>query len=172
MKSQRKIFSQKFKPGFTFVEMVISFTLFSMLMTVVSSVFITVSKNYIFFSSYITELSNLRFVLERTSREVKEGYNYQVPASGQFTFINKDLQNVSYYLDANGRIYRSAQGIVLPITDERLRVQSFETILACPSGSGCQPVATFVLKLAPRTDAQPSYAFTLQFSVTQRLLAI
>ena len=103
MKSQRKIFDQKFKPGFTFVEMVISFTLFSMLMTVVSSVFITVSKNYNFFSSYITGLSNLRFVLEPTSREVKEGYNYQVPANGHSTFINKDLQNVSYSLASNGR---------------------------------------------------------------------
>lgn len=159
-------------PGFTFVEMVISFTLFTMLMTVASSVFITVSKNYNFFSGYLNGLSNLRFVLERTSREVKEGYDYAISAGNQFTFINKDALLITYYLDPDGRIYREAQGTILPITDERLRVEKFEPILACPNGSGCQPTVTFILKLAPRTAAQPQFGFTLQFSVTQRRLAI
>ncbi len=159
-------------PGFTFVEMVISFTLFSMLMSVASSVFITVSKNYNFFSGYLNGLTNLRFVLERTSREVKEGYDYQIPSANSFTFINKDTQSVTYFLDSDGRIYRETQGTTLPITDSRLRVESFEPILACPNGSTCQPVVTFILRLAPRSQVQPQYEFTLQFSVTQRRLAI
>lgn len=149
-----------------------AFTIFAIVVSVSSSVFLDVSRSFRFFIGYLHSQNNLRFVMESMTREIKEGYNYQEVPNG-FRFTNDKGKTITYAV-SEGRLFRREGEVELPVTDARLNVNDFSVVLVCAGGGSCQPRVTFIIRISPRFSAidLSRFSFTLQTTITQRRLAI
>jgi type II secretory pathway pseudopilin PulG len=138
--------------GFSLVEVLISFTVFGLMIGVIASAFVTISRTYRYGYQLMNAQKNLRFVLESVTREVKEGYGYyKDPNSLYFSFSDKDGNLVEYYVDETGQFIRKQGNELLPVISQDLKVSSgfIETRCTAPL-SGCQPQVTFVFAIQPK----------------------
>ncbi|KKQ98882.1 MAG: hypothetical protein UT24_C0032G0012 [Candidatus Woesebacteria bacterium GW2011_GWB1_39_12] len=157
---------RKTRPGFTLVELMITFTIFGILTGVITGVLLNVFRSHLFVFNSLNSQANLRFLLETMTREIKEGNNLSFnQGTKTISFTNKDGQDVAYYLE-NSAISRRENGEILPITSQDLIVEKFD-VSGCWQSSTCQPSVTVFFKVRPKTNPQNS-SFYLQTTITQR----
>ncbi len=161
---------RKTRPGFTLVEVMIAFTIFGILASVITGALLNVFRSHLFIFNTLNSQANLRFLLETMTREIKEGNNLAFDAgTNTLSFANKDGRRVRYYLEASA-VLRAENGEILPITSQDLLVEKFD-VAGCWENSSCQPSVTLLFKVRPRTNPQNS-SFYLQTTITQRRTGI
>lgn len=153
-------FQQRPHPGFTLLETVISFGIFSMALLAVVAVFMTSVRANRQASAAQAMIDNVRFALEFMEREMRTGLEF-VDENGNGTvlkFTNDRVKTVCY---------RSALGVV-----ERFEFAIYTPSSPCPL-IGYQPlttlsivnVANLVFSIAgqnPLDTQQPRITFTVQ----------
>ncbi|OGY39338.1 MAG: hypothetical protein A2418_01575 [Candidatus Brennerbacteria bacterium RIFOXYC1_FULL_41_11] len=156
--------------GFTLVEVMISFTLFGLLVGVITGSLINVFRSHFYVFSTLNSQANLRFLLETMTREIKEGNNLVFDSEARtLSFANKDNSLVSYYLE-HGVVYRNEGAETLPITSNDLDVLKFD-VAGCFDSALCQPSVTLLLEISQRVRFQ-NQPFYLQTTITQRRVGV
>ncbi|KKU09880.1 MAG: hypothetical protein UX61_C0006G0010 [Parcubacteria group bacterium GW2011_GWA2_46_7] len=157
------------RSGFTMIEILISFVIFGLMMGVISSSFVTISRTYRYGYLLVNAQKNLRFVLESMTREIKEGSQYyKNPGSLYFSFIDKDGNQVEYYVDTEGDLIRKQAAEELPVIALDLKVSDAIIDVRCTApSSGCQPRVTFIFTIQPRAG-QIDFKTILQTTIVQR----
>ena len=163
--------NKKLRAGFTIPEMLVAFTIFTVVMSVTSVIFINISRSYRIAAGYLNAQNTLRYTMELISREVKEGTNFSAPGPTEFDFIDKAGSPIAYFLQ-DGQLMRRSGGAAAQaysITDNRLNVVRFTPIVS-PLGTVKQPHVTFLISIVPKGDLSGAgdLSFTLQTTITQR----
>ncbi len=102
--------------GFTLIELMVGMGIFSIIMTIVVSIFLVAMRSSRFVSIQATAVDNLSLSVEQIAREVRTGYGFTT-GSGALSYTNDDGQSVTYAF-SNGRIMKNG----IPLTDERIKV--------------------------------------------------
>lgn len=156
--------------GFSLVEVLITFTLFALLIGVVVNSLLVVFRSHRYIFSSLEAQANLRFVLETMTREIKEGSNLNFnPATKTLSFVNKEGQQVEYFLSQE-KIFRRQGAELLPVTAETLKIIKFD-VAGCWRSSNCQPSVTLLFQIRSRLGTQEA-PFYLQTTITQRRIGI
>jgi prepilin-type N-terminal cleavage/methylation domain-containing protein len=158
------------RSGFTLIETLVAFTIFGLLVGVITSSLLTVFRSHRYVFNALNSQANLRFVLETMTREIKEGSSIDFnPETKTLSFLNKDNQAVDYYLEG-GAIIRKQGAEVLPITFQDLTIDRFD-IAGCWQDPDCQPSITLLFLVRPKINPQKT-SFYLQTTITQRRAGI
>lgn len=156
--------------GFTLVEVMVAFTLFGLLIGIITGSLINVFRSHFYVFTILNSQANLRFLLETMTREIKEGNDLNFDSdTNSLDFVNKDGFLVSYYLQG-GVVYRDQGAETLPITSNDLEVLKFD-VAGCLDSSLCQPSATLLLEIRPKVRFQ-NQPFYLQTTITQRRIGV
>ncbi|PIX29195.1 MAG: hypothetical protein COZ64_00800 [Candidatus Brennerbacteria bacterium CG_4_8_14_3_um_filter_43_14] len=155
--------------GFTLPEMLVAFTIFSMVISVTSAVFLNVSRSYRIASGFFNAQQTMRYAMELMTYEVKEGAQYEMPTQNQFRFTDENNKSILYFVNDEQLMRKEDAAAPIPFTDTRLRVTGFSVVIPA-SNPGVQPRVTFLITIAPKTDTgnMGDLAFTLQTTITQR----
>ena len=160
---------RKSTAGFTLPEMLVAFTIFSMVISVTSAVFLNVSRSYRIASGFFNAQQTMRYAMELMTYEVKEGAQYEMPTQNQFRFTDENNKSILYFVNDEQLMRKEDAAAPIPFTDTRLRVTGFSVVIPA-SNPGVQPRVTFLITIAPKTDTgnMGDLAFTLQTTMTQR----
>ncbi len=188
--------NQKFKRGFTLLEMVISIGLFSVLVIASIGITLGVSNAQLKAASLQVIQDNIRFSIELITKELRTGTNYQAVALGcpgivgnglRFTSINQGTAQERYYYhadtdgdaapDAIMRVAMASTGSVdcgqtRQFTAEEVIVEQFAVNLqgTTKGVSDGQPRVIITLKVkAKEARFGAETAMILQTTVTQRI---
>ena len=186
--------NSKFKiqnSGFTLVEMVIAFGVFSSLMVVSTGSFITLMEANHKAQATKTVVNNLHFALENMSRNIRTGRNFHCGAGGilsqpqncasladsYLAVTSPDNKIVSYYFNADRHwIEKSvAGGEFIPITAPEITVETLEFFVdgACDP-TLCldtkQPRVLIIVGGVMQGKSKVTSRFDIQTTVSQRAL--
>lgn len=177
------------KRGFTLLEMVISFGIFSVLVVAAIGITLAVSNAQIKSSNVQNILDNIRFSLELITKEMRTGNSYQLtskcaPAGSEISFATAIGESRTYFLNSTtGTVMRAK----IPITNadcndtnkvkaltaeevsvERLNFTELQGQTAGPADG--QPRTTITMRVrskSPKIELESS--LNLQTTVVQRL---
>jgi prepilin-type N-terminal cleavage/methylation domain-containing protein len=175
--------------GFTLIELIVSVGLFSIVMTIVASSYLSLLSRDRQARATNDVANNLNFVLDTMARSIRTGTNYYCGVSGgpncaatpqsTFSFLDDQGNTVTYSLSAGGQIlecYNSGTGCVAtPITDSRIVVDTLNFYargIDTGNGDQTQPEVTLVMHGKISADTTHTVFFTIQTSATQRLINI
>ena len=147
------------RSGFTLIELMIGMGLFSIVMTVVISIFVSSLRSSRFISLQASAVDNLSLSVEQIAREVRTGFGFSA-GSGTLSYTNDDGEAVSYAF-TNGRIIKNG----VPLTDERIKVTG--SFLVNDFGGTTTPRITITAKA---TDERNRTLANIQTSVSARLI--
>ncbi len=100
----------KFKKGFTIVEMIVAMSIFAIFVVAALGVFIQGVRSQRILNHLISISNNTGFVLEMIAREIRTGYDFcqkitydsstpcEIPATSTLTFTSIQGNKVSYFL--------------------------------------------------------------------------
>ena len=181
----------KFKKGFTLVEMITAVALFSIVMVVGMGALLNVLNANKKSQSIQTAVNNLNLAMEMMSREIRTGYNYHCGDIGSyevarncsngedfiaFEAYNGNVNNSNdqiIFKFYNNRIYKSLDsgGTFLALTSEELVLEELSFIVVgAPKGDDLQPKVLIIAKgYAGDREKEKTY-FNLQTTVTQRMI--
>lgn len=164
--------------GFTLIEVMVSVSVFTIVVTVGTGALLTLSSTYKKVQAEKDSVESLEFVLESISREIKIGTNYSCDESGSINCPSGDSEiffdsfggrgRFGYYL-SGGAIYRDAAGITQPMTSpNQVTINSLSfAVTGVGTGDSIQP---FVLINVGGTLLVNNTTFDIQTSVSQRTL--
>ena len=150
--------NQKKKKGFTLVELLVGIGIFSIVVSVVISLFISailVQGTIVRYQRLLNEISytaeymsrSLRMadVVERGACGIETGKHYKIEQDGQkVTFLNANSNECwSFYLES-GKLMVERKGKQYPLTAEDAKVENFKVKVTGDEGSGI-PRITFTL---------------------------
>ncbi len=183
----------KMKNGFTLVELLVTIGIFSIVIGMVSGIFILgIRQQKVAFASQ-TVLDQASFALEYMSRTLRmvskelsssclfqRGLNYEITHSGSgVKFINHlegdDCQE--FFLESGQLKYRKKIGQAdeqsLPLTSSKLEVSSAKFNLAGGSQSDdLQPAVTIFLEIRGKGEIESSQRIKIQATLSQRNLDV
>lgn len=171
--------------GFTLVEIMVSVTIFALVMTVSMGAILTIVNANRKAQSLKSVMNNLNFALENLTRTIKTGGTYSVSSpicdsssvsSNSLTVGNAVTQGVSgntitYSLNATGQIQKQVNGgNPETVTAPEITIQRFcFYVTGNTVNDGAQPKVTMILK-GYAGDLKTRSYFNLQTTVSQRLL--
>jgi len=183
------MYKPKYHKGFTLIEILVSLTLFLVVMTIsmgsILSVFDANRKS----ESLKTVMDNLNFTVETMSREIRFGTNYRCglgsfnlsvncPAGGdRIDFLSSDgVNHITYQLNGY-RIEKSTdfQTTFAAVTAPEITIQSLQFfVLGANLGSpdNLQPKVLIKIRGKAGKKSNTQTDFTLQTLVSQRALDI
>jgi len=179
----KKSYSNKF--GFTLVEMTVSLGLFTLIMFIATSSFLSVVNVDRKSRAVRIAADNLNVALEDMSRRIKTGTSYWCGAGGEallatqdciaggvstFFFTNQDGLRVKYSLDgATNAIMRSVGAEpMIQATSPEISVTKLDFLVSGASSSDTkQPIAVISIE-GGLGDGVASTTFKIQTTVTQR----
>ncbi len=171
----------KYEKGFTLMEVMVSVTIFTIIVTIGMGALITIFKTLQKTRADRQTIDSISFVMDTMTRRIRTGKEYtSSDAGGGIKFIDQENVSVSFYKDSdsegNSRIYMidgafGNQNDPVDITPENFTVKDFElTIIGTTDPSdGIQPMVTINLKGVVRNGQQES-KLAVQTVVSQRLL--
>ncbi len=171
----------KYEKGFTLMEVMVSVTIFTIIVTIGMGALITIFKTLQKTRADRQVIDSVSFVMDTMTRRIRTGKEYvSADVGGGIKFIDQDGVSVSFYKgvdsDGNSRIYMidgafGNQDDAVDITPENFTVKAFElTIIGSGDTSdNIQPMVTINLKGVVRNGQQESQ-LAVQTIVSQRLL--
>lgn len=178
--------TSKMKKGFTLIEIMVSVSIFLVVMTVSMGSILSVINANRQTSSLKSVMDNLSFVLESMSREIRFGHSYNcvgagdapncVNGNGAFAFVSSDGRAIQYTFDpSTSSIKQSINGSSpAPLTGPDVKITSvkFFVVGANPAPADIfQPYMLMQVNgIAGWQKPQTSSSFTIQTSVSQRVL--
>lgn len=157
--------------GFTIAEILVATTLFSLVVGVITGIFLASYRSQRSAFSFLNAHNNIRFSLEAMAREMRTSTDFQSPGCPALSlcFTNQEGESVAYRL-SGGRLERGVAGSFFPLTASEVVVENFKfTIDGQASGDGKQPRVTLSLKISAQLGNQ-RYESVLQTTITQREL--
>lgn len=168
--------------GYTLLELIVSIGIFSMVMLVIMSAYLTLIS-YDRQARATNELTaNLSFAVESMTRNIRTGTGYSCsPCSGagaRLTFADSQGQQLTYLVKTDGSLGQctgtcttDAQAIAL--TSPAITINTLTFIVrGVGTGDEIQPQVTAIVKGTMGTDAGKSSSFVIQSGGTQRLIDI
>ncbi len=160
--------------GFTLIEMLVSITLFSIVITATLGSIMTISDSNKKARSLMSVTNNLNFAVDSMVRSFKTGEADAIFISGN-CFITQEIkydqqnftkQPVQYcFEETNGKGVIKKDGVNLTSSD--VDIDELEFI---DTSLGTQPMLTIVMKGTVKVSEKISSAFSIQTSVSQRKL--
>ncbi len=187
--------------GFTLIEMIVSVGLFAVVMTISVGVILSVIDGNRKTQAINSVVNNLNFSIDAMVRDIKTGHNYYCAAtqnmlgfsyaavgsgcapgtaSNFISFLSSDGRSITYRYDSTQKrifkdIYLTTGGgaTSYPVTSTEISVnQPFGFYVSTPSPSIGQPKVFLVLSGTASTSANSISNFSLQTTISQRVLNI
>jgi len=184
----KKFKNQKFTTGFTIIELMIAVTLFSVIVGVVSNIFIAslqVQRKSISFENIFDQTSYLMEYMSRSLRMAKtetvagsclsaKNKNYQLTRGGNgVKFINSQGICQEFYLDVSSKRLKEAKGGTQEqfLTSENSEVTDFNIIVV--DTANLQPKVTFLISIKREgSKVELNSPMKFQTTLSQRRLNI
>ncbi len=179
--------------GFTLLERIVSIGLFTVVMTIAMSAYLSLISLNRKARATNDVVSNLSYVVESMGRSIRTGTNYDCGGLGgaqncwdstgstQFNFTNSNGQTMTYLLQSGGVIGMcpdaTSCGNPQPLTDPRINVTDLHFFVQGVGTTGgdlsLQPRVVFTISgsITPEVGAAP-VSFSIQSSATERLIDI
>lgn len=174
--------------GFTLVELIVSVGLFTIVVVIAMSAYISLISLDRKARATSDVMTNLSFAVESMSRSIRTGKDYDCGVTGglsncpgganSFRFTDENGQTDTFLLKTDNTVGTClntgtcTSGGATTITDPRIRITNltFYTEGAAP-GDGIQPRVIFTLtgSVTPDTNSSP-ISFTIEGGATQRLI--
>ncbi len=164
----------KYEKGFTLIEMLVTVSVFTVLMTIIGSIFTqTLDLQRIAFNLQTLE-ENSRFSLEVMAREIRfgklTGPSTACPGSDSLSLVHPVNGDIAYNL-VDGRVVRNVNGIDAILTSTKVDVTSLNfCVTGAESGDGKQPMVTILMSM--ETGIKNPQRINLQTTITTRLLDV
>ncbi|CAN5756054.1 hypothetical protein BH11PAT2_BH11PAT2_02260 [soil metagenome] len=178
----------KGKRGFTLVELIVSVALFTIVITIAASAYLSLISLNRKARATNDLVSNLSYVVDAMSRSIRTGTNYQCGGPGgtncangnsAITFINDASSTITYLLKPGGIIGQCTGSPCTtssadPLTDSRITVTNLQFyVQGVGTGDSTQPRVLFTLSGTIKPDTQTATtSFTIESSATQRLIEL
>lgn len=170
----------KYEKGFTLMEVMVSVTIFTIIVTIGMGALITIFKTLQKTRADRQAIDSISFVMDTMTRRIRTGKEYvSSDAGGGIKFVDQDGVSVSFYKDldseGNSRIYMidgafGNQDDPVDITPESFSVEGFDfDIIGTDPSDGIQPMVTINLKGVVKNGQQES-KLSVQTVVSQRFL--
>ncbi|HPS28448.1 MAG TPA: prepilin-type N-terminal cleavage/methylation domain-containing protein [Candidatus Paceibacterota bacterium] len=168
----------KNKPGFTLVESLVAITVFLVVVTMVSSIYVSFVRQERKLYSFLKTENNIRFALDYMGRDIRMAHDYDFTVQDAFPYGGNSLmfhdyknQQVTYKLDSqsdskNKSIQVVRNGYSLPLLDPSISVDYLKFYIGYGAG-GAQPTVIITLKA---TDTKTGTDYSLETAVTPRNL--
>lgn len=176
------------KRGFTLIELIVSVGLFSIVIVIAMSAYLSLIALDRKARATNDVMTNLSFVMESMSRSIRTGTNYDcggigsiancVNGANYFSFVDENNQTVTYLLKSDGTVGNCVNtgvctsGSSASITDPRIHITNLTFYTqGAATGDGLQPRVIFSISgsITPDTNSAP-ISFTLEGGSTQRLI--
>jgi len=169
--------------GFTLIEIMVSIGIFSLVMLVVMAAYITIIKLDKEARSTNELVSNLNFVVESISRNVRTGTTYSCAGAGngtcsQLSFLDSQSQTVTYLLKNDGTIGQCTTGVctsstAISLTDPRITISALTFyVRGVGTGDYVEPQVLINIRGTLRAQQGRIVDFTIQTGATQRFIEI
>lgn len=175
--------------GFTLVELIVSVGLFSIVIVIAMSAYLSLIALDRKARATNDIMTNLSFVTESMSRSIRTGTNYDCGGIGSvancpsgsnyFSFVDENGQTDTYLLNTTDGTIRTCQNSstctangATVLTDPRVTVTNLTFYTqGAGTGDGIQPRVVFVMSgsITPDTQSSP-VSFTIEGGATQRLI--
>lgn len=162
--------------GFTLIEMMVAVSIFVMVAFIVSVVFISMINAYQKAQNMKRIMENLDFALNTMAMDIREGVRYRVPlpinqVNGIDLCLNQQAGNcskaVSYFLDGNGRLMRSINGVeVNSLTSSEIKINK---LLFTQIGSPSQGTALIRVQIGGTAGVGGKQALQANFDIQTTL---
>lgn len=164
----------RFSTGFTMVELLVSMSVFLVLVSVSSGIFIKSLKTQKATISFIAANSNASLAIEQIAREVRTSSGFSGGGSS-ITFVNAKNETVTYRWNNSVGVMaleRSADGINFKrITADNVSLENLNFLIFNGSPSDPYPWRiTIVFKVAPKNKLIEGASVNLQTTVSSRVL--
>ncbi len=177
------------KRGFTLVELIVSIGLFTVVLTIAASAYLSLISLNRKARATNDLVSNLSYVVEAMSRSIRTGSSYQCgglggtncPSNGNstFAFTNDQGQSVTYLLKPGGVVGQCIGGSCTPssadpLTDSRITVTQLQFFVqGVGTGDQTQPRVLFTVSGTIKPDTQTATTtFSIESSATERLIEL
>lgn len=155
--------------GFTIVELLVSMSLFSIIVGIASGVFIQSMRTQRAVVALSAAVSNAQLTIEQMAREIRIGENFSL-SGGELNFTNAKGESIIYRLGAE-KIERGVNGNFGPLTAENVSVKNLGFVL---SGNlpddGRPPKITLIMQIGTKGSQVENSMINLQVSVSSRVL--
>lgn len=169
--------------GYTLLELIVSIGLFSLVMLVVTSSYLSLLSMDRRARATNELVSNLSFAVESMMRNVRTGTNYSCGSGNgtcsQLSFRDSQNQTFTYLLRSDGTIGQCtgvggcSQTTATQITDPRITITNLTFyVRGVGTGDATQPQVTVSIRGTMPTDQGRTTDFTIQTGATQRLIDI
>jgi len=162
--------------GFTMIELLVTMTLFLIIIGAVSAIFIQSMKTQRLTLALIAVNDDASLALEQMTREIRTGFNF-CPVGGadscspsKLVFENSAGEDIIYDLK-NGALVKSVNGILKPITSGDVKISRLAFIVSGQAASDNErPFVTIAMTVGSRNPAleKAGISTSLQTSVSSR----
>ncbi len=155
--------------GFTIVELLVSMSLFVIIIGIVSGVFVQSMRTQRAIVALNAAVSNAQLTIEQAAREMRISRNFSV-SGGELNFINTKEENIVYRLAAE-KIERGVNGNFGPLTAENVSVKNLRFVLSgnLPT-DGRPPKITLIMQIGTKESQTGSVLINLQTTISSRIL--
>lgn len=181
--------------GFTLLELIVSVGLFSIIMLIVTSAYLTMVDLDRKAKATSDVMTNLSFVVESMGREIRTGTNYQCSTNGTtfgtncitggtaFRYTDSRAWIITYSLvvtAGKGQVMitvdNGSTAVTSPLTDTRVDVNRLDFYVRGIGKTGTDmylsPQVSFVIQGEVQSQPGDIVEFSLQSSATQRYLEL
>lgn len=152
--------------GFTMVELLVAMSLFVVVISLVSGIFVRALRSQRNIVALIAANSNAALALEQIMREMRTGTDFNAPVEEEIDFTNAKDEPVVYKLETeNGIRFLTRNNERL--TAENVNVRKLNFILL--EDPAFPPRITIILQLSPTSGALSDYLVSLQTTVSARI---
>jgi len=173
----KKLFSQK--SGFTLVESLVSITVFLVVVTMISSIYVSFIKQERKLYSFLKTENNIRFALDYIGRDIRMAHDYDFTGQDSFPnggyrleFMDYKQRSVTYQWGGQGdgqnkSIQVVRDGASLSLLDPSINVDYLKFYVTRATAGEAQPTVIITLKA---TDSNTGTDYNLETAVTPRNL--
>ena len=171
---QFSIFNFQKSEGFTLIELIVAMAVFSTVITIVSSIFVSTVGSQRKNVNQQEVLENARYVLEIMGRAIRQS-NVQTPntpsgGSSSLIITHPIKGSITYQLD-NGQIKETSGGITDALTSSDVLVEKLSFIVQGKGvGDSTQPRVTIIISLSNVQPGVNANSIKLQTTITPRNL--
>lgn len=168
---RKQIFSTKYG-GFTLIESLVAITVFLVVVTMVSSIYISFIRQERRLYAFLRTENNIRFALDYIGRDIRMAKEYSftenISSDGSSTLSFKDYkgQDTVYSLRENN-IYADRAGNSVPLLDETIEIKFLRFYITEGEKGESQPTVIIAFEA---TDKNTDFNYSLQTAVTPRNL--
>lgn len=195
----KKILKQKNnQKGFTIIETMISISIFLVIVMAGMGALLNANLLHNKSQNMRSMMDNLSFIVEDISKNLRTGYNYHCitagedfstlslttakscSAGGGIAFTSSSGTMFVYYIDSNGKMFKSTQAPYIPPTgyvqlnSDEIYISSFSSFAVLgaeqPSSGDLQQPFVVIKLIGTITSRGVVSPFTIQTSASQRLI--